>query len=290
MFDQIFDAIEEWMRELLSGIIHSNLDRMFTDVNEKTGEIAAQVGMTPQGWNSSIFSMIETLSDTVILPIAGIIITFVLCYELITMVTEKNNMHDIDTWMFFKYFVKMWIAVYLVSHTFTITMAVFDVGQHVVSSAAGLISGSTAIDISSALTDLDTTLESMEIGELVVLVLETLIVSFGMKIMSVLITVILYGRMIEIYLYTSVAPIPFATMTNREWGQIGTNYFRGLFALAFQTFLIMVCVAIYSVLVAGIQYTDNLSSSLFGVMAYTVVLCFSLFKTGALSKSIFNAH
>ena len=155
MFDQIFDAIEEWMRELLSGIIHSNLDRMFTDVNEKTGEIAAQVGMTPQGWNSSIFSMIETLSDTVILPIAGIIITFVLCYELITMVTEKNNMHDIDTWMFFKYFVKMWIAVYLVSHTFTITMAVFDVGQHVVSSAAGLISGSTAIDISSALTDGD---------------------------------------------------------------------------------------------------------------------------------------
>ena len=290
MFDQIFDAIEEWMRELLSGIIHSNLDRMFTDVNEKTGEIAAQVGMTPQGWNSSIFSMIETLSDTVILPIAGIIITFVLCYELITMVTEKNNMHDIDTWMFFKYFVKMWIAVYLVSHTFTITMAVFDVGQHVVSSAAGLISGSTAIDISSALTDLDTTLESMEIGELVVLVLETLIVSFGMKIMSVLITVILYGRMIEIYLYTSVAPIPFATMTNREWGQIGTNYFRGLFALAFQAFLIMVCVATYSVLVAGIQYTDNLSSSLFGVMAYTVVLCFSLFKTGALSKSIFNAH
>ena len=290
MFDQIFDAIEEWMRELLSGIIHSNLDRMFTDVNEKTGEIAAQVGMTPQGWNSSIFSMIETLSDTVILPIAGIIITFVLCYELITMVTEKNNMHDIDTWMFFKYFVKMWIAVYLVSHTFTITMAVFDVGQHVVSSAAGLISGSTAIDISSALTDLDTTLESMEIGELVVLVLETVFVSFGMRIMSVLITVILYGRLIEIYFYTSVAPIPFATMTNREWGQIGTNYFRGLFALAFQAFLIMVCVAIYSVLVAGIQYTDNLSSSLFGVMAYTVVLCFSLFKTGALSKSIFNAH
>ena len=290
MFNQIFDAIEDWMRELLCGIIHSNLDRMFTDVNQKTVEIAAQVGQTPQGWNSSIFSMIETLSDTVILPIAGIIITFVLCYELITMITEKNNMHDIDTWMFFKYFVKMWIAVYLVSNTFTITMAVFDVGQSVVSSAAGLISGSTSIDISSALTDLDATLESMEIGELVVLVLETLIVSFGMKIMSVLITVILYGRMIEIYLYTSVAPIPFATMTNREWGQIGTNYFRGLFALAFQAFLMMVCVAIYAVLVAGIQYSDNLSSSLFGVMAYTVVLCFSLFKTGTLSKSIFNAH
>lgn len=199
MFDQIFDAIEEWMRELLTGMINSNLDQMFTDVNQKTGEIASQVGQTPQGWNGSIFSMIQNLSNSVILPIAGIIITFVLCYELISMLTERNNMHDIDTWMFFKYFVKMWIAVYLVSNTFTITMAVFDVGQHVVNAASGVVTGSTAIDISSALTNLETTLEAMEIGELVVLALETLIVSFCMRIMSVLITVILYGRMIEIY-------------------------------------------------------------------------------------------
>ena len=290
MFDQIFDAIEEWMRELLTGMIHSNLDVMFTDVNAKTGEIAAQVGQTPQGWNGSIFSMIQNLSNSVIMPIAGIIITFVLCYELITMLTERNNMHEIDTWMFFKYFVKMWIAVYLVSHTFTITMAVFDVGQHVVNSATGVITGSTSIDITAAIADLDTTLEAMEIGQLVVIAIETLLVSLCMKIMSVLITVILYGRMIEIYIYTSIAPIPFATMTNREWGQIGTNYFRGLFALAFQAFLMMICVAIYAVLVAGIQFSDNLSSSLFGVMAYTVVLCFSLFKTGSLSKQIFGSH
>ena len=290
MFDGIFEAIEEWMRELLTGMIHSNLDVMFTDVNAKTGEIAAQVGQTPQGWNGSIFSMIQNLSNSVIMPIAGIIITFVLCYELITMLTERNNMHEIDTWMFFKYFVKMWIAVYLVSHTFTITMAVFDVGQHVVNSATGVITGSTSIDITAAIADLDTTLEAMEIGQLVVIAIETLLVSLCMNIMSVLITVILYGRMIEIYIYTSIAPIPFATMTNREWGQIGTNYFRGLFALAFQAFLMMICVAIYAVLVAGIQFSDNLSSSLFGVMAYTVVLCFSLFKTGSLSKQIFGSH
>ncbi|MDD3185046.1 MAG: CD0415/CD1112 family protein [Anaerostipes sp.] len=290
MFDGIFDAIEEWMRELLTGMISSNLDRMFTDVNQKTGEIASQVGQTPQGWNGSIFSMIQNLSTSVILPIAGMIITFVLCYELISMLTERNNMHDMDTWMFFKYFVKMWIAVYLVSNTFTITMAIFDVAQSVVNSAAGLIGGDTALNIDSIITNLDTTLEAMEVGELVVIALETLIVSFCMKIMSVVITVILYGRMIEIYLYTSVAPIPFATMSNREWGQIGTNYLRGLFALAFQAFLMMVCVAIYAVLVANIAVSDNLSSALFGVMAYTVILCFSLFKTSALSKSIFNAH
>lgn len=290
MLDGILEAIEEWIRSLLTGIINSNLSTMFTDVNEKTGEIAVQVGQTPQGWNSSIFSMIQSLSESVVLPIAGIIITFVLCYELISMLTEKNNMHEIDTWMFFKYFVKMWIAVYLVSHTFTITMAVFDVGQHLVNSAAGVITGNTAIDISSALTDLGTRMEAMEIGELTILMLETLIVSFCMKIMSVWITVILYGRMIEIYLYTSVAPVPFATMTNREWGQIGTNYFRGLFALAFQAFLMMVCVGIYAALVAGIQLSDNLHSSLWGVAAYTVVLCFSLTKTGSLSRQIFNSH
>lgn len=290
MFDGIFEAIEEWMRELLTGMISSNLDRMFTDVNDKTGQIAAQVGQTPQGWNGSTFSMIQNLSTTVILPIAGMIITFVLCYELISMLTERNNMHDMDTWMFFKYFVKMWIAVYLVSNTFTITMAIFDVAQSVVNGAAGLIGGSTALNIDSIISNLDTTLEAMEVGELVVVALETLIVSFCMKIMSVVITVILYGRMIEIYLYTSVAPIPFATMSNKEWGQIGTNYLRGLFALAFQAFLMMVCVAIYAVLVANIAVSDDLSSALFGVMAYTVILCFSLFKTSSLSKSIFNAH
>ena len=290
MFDSIFDAIEEWMRDLLTGMVTSNLTTMFTDVNEKTGEIATQVGMTPQGWNSSIYNMVQSLSNSVIVPIAGIIITMVLCYELISMLTERNNLHDVDTWMFFKYFFKMWVSVFLVSNTWTITMAVFDVGQSVVNSAAGTISGSTAIDISSFTSTISTTMESMELGELFVLMLETFILSFCMKVMSVLIMVIMFGRMIEIYLYTSVAPIPFATMSNREWGQMGSNYFRGLFALAFQAFLMMVCVGIYAALVASIELTDNVHSALFGVAAYTIILCFSLLKTGSLSKQIFNTH
>lgn len=290
MFDSIFDAIEEWMRDLLTGMVTSNLTTMFTDVNEKTGEVATQVGMTPQGWNSNIYNMVQSLSNSVIVPIAGIIITMVLCYELISMLTERNNLHDVDTWMFFKYFFKMWVAVFLVSNTWTITMAVFDVGQSVVNSAAGTISGSTTIDISSFTSTINTTMESMELGELFVLMLETFILSFCMKVMSVLIMVIMFGRMIEIYLYTSVAPIPFATMSNREWGQIGTNYFRGLFALAFQAFLMMVCVGIYAALVASIELTDNVHSALFGVAAYTIILCFSLLKTGSLSKQIFNTH
>ena len=197
--DRIFEAIEEWMRNLLTGMVSSNLTTMYTDVNEKTGQIAAQVGQTPQGWNGNIFSMIQNLSDSVIVPIAGMIITFVLCYELISMLTEKNNMHDIDTWMFFKYFFKMWVAVWIVSHTFTITMAVFDVGQSVVSRAAGVISSDTAINIDTMITTMETAMESMEIGELVILALETMLGSLCMKIISVLITVILYGRMIEIY-------------------------------------------------------------------------------------------
>ena len=288
--DRIFEAIEEWMRNLLTGMVSSNLTTMYTDVNEKTGQIAVQVGQTPQGWNGNIFSMIQNLSDSVIVPIAGMIITFVLCYELISMLTEKNNMHDLDTWMFFKYFFKMWVAVWIVSHTFTITMAVFDVGQTVVSRAAGVISSDTAINIDTMISTMETAMESMEIGELVILALETMLVSLCMKIISVLITVILYGRMIEIYLYSSVGAIPFATMSNREWGQIGNNYLRGLFALAFQGFFMMVCVGIYAVLVANIQMSDNVHSALFGVMAYTVILCFSLMKTGNFAKSVFNAH
>lgn len=234
--------------------------------------------------------MIQSLSNSVIVPIAGMIITFVLCYELISMLTEKNNMHEVDTWMFFKYFFKMWVAVYLVSNTFTITMAVFDVGQHAVNAAGLVIHSETAINVDSMIETMEAAMETMEIGELVVLALETMLVSLCMKIMAVWITVILFGRMIEIYLYTSVAPIPFATLSNREWGQVGNNYFRGLLALAFQGFFMMVCVGIYAVMVSTIRISDNMHSALFGVMAYTVMLCFSLMKTGNLSKAIFNAH
>ena len=282
----ILDAINEWIKGILIGAINGNLSTMFGDVNEKVGTIATQVGQTPQGWNANIFSMIQTLSENVVVPIAGLVITYVLCYELISMVVEKNNMHDVDTFMFFKWFFKAFVAVFLVTHTFDITMAVFDVAQHVVSGAAGVIGGETSIDAAEALASMQDGLEAMEIPELLLLVMETSLVSLCMKIMSVLITVILYGRMIEIYLYCSVSPIPFATMTNREWGQIGNNYLKGLFALGFQGFLIMICVGIYAVLVNEMVVADNLHSAIFSLAAYTVILCFSLFKSGALAKSI----
>ena len=286
----IFEAINEWLKEILIGAINGNLSNMFGDVNDKVGTIAAQVGQTPQGWNGGIFSMVQSLSQTVILPIAGIVITYVLCVELIGMITDKNSLHDIDTFMFFKYVFKAWVAVYLVTHVFDITMAVFDVGQHLVSSAAGVINTNAAIDVDSTLATMTATLETMEVPELLLLVMETAAVSMCMKIMSVLITVILYGRMIEIYLTCSVAPIPFATMTNREWGSIGNNYLKGLFALGVQGFFIMVCVGIYAVLVDQMTIASNLHSAIFSIAAYTVILCFSLFKTGSLAKSIFHAH
>lgn len=289
MFD-LFGSIEDWIREILSGFVSSNLTTMFTDVNEKTGTIAAEVGKTPQGWNSGIFSMIQSLSDSVIIPIAGIIITFVLCYELISMIIDRNNLHDVDTWMFFKWFFKAFIAIYLVTNTFTIVMAIFDVGQSLVNSAAGVIGSNASIDITSTISAMETEMETMNIGELLQLAMETLLVSLCMKIISILITVILYVRMIEIYLYTSIAPVPFATMTNREWGQIGNNYARGLLALGFQGFFIMVIVGIYCVLINQMTVATNVHSALFSVAAYTVILCFALFKTSGISKSIFNAR
>lgn len=286
----IIDRITEAIKNILIGFIQSSLENMFGEVNEKVGTIASQVGQTPQGWNAGIFSLIQNISDTVIVPIAGMIITFVLCYELITMVTEKNNMHEFETFNIFKWIFKAYVAIYLVSNTFNITMAVFDVGQHVVNGASGVISGTTAVDPAEAIQTLVDSLDTMEVGELFLLSMETLLISITMKILSVLITVIMYGRMIEIYLYTSVAPIPFATMTNREWGNIGNNYLKGLFALGFQGFFMMVCVGIYAVLINSMTISSNIHGAMFSVAAYTVVLAFSLFKTGSISKSIFNAH
>lgn len=286
----IFDKITDFIKDFLISLITGSLNTMFDDVNTKVGTIAADVGQTPQSWNGSVFSLLQNLSETVIVPIAGLIITFILCYELITMITEKNNLHDIDTFMFFKYIFKAWAAVYIVAHTFDITMAVFDLGQYIVTQSGAVIGANTSIDISSALADIETTLSAMGIGELFLLVLETSLVSLCMKILSICITVVIFGRMIEIYMYCSVGAIPFATMTNREWGQIGNNYLRGLVALALQGFFIMVCVGIYAVLVNGFTVTDNLHTTVFTVAAYTVVLCITLFKTGSISKSILNAH
>lgn len=288
--DSIFEKITQAINDFLISIIEGSLSTMFNDVNEKVSTIATEVGKTPQQWNASVFSIIENLSDTVILPIAGLIITFVLCYELISMITERNNMNEIDTFMFFKYFFKACVAVVIVTHTFDIVMAVFDLGQHIVQNSSSAIGTNTQIDISTALNDIHDTLENMGTGELFALMLETSLVSLCMKILSVCITVVIFGRMIEIYLYSSVGAIPFATMTNREWGQVGNNYLRGLIALGFQGFFIMVCVGIYAALVNGFTVTTNLHTTIFSVASYTVVLCFTLFKTGTISKSIFNAH
>jgi len=284
----ILDAINTWLRSLLIGAIESNLSSMFGEVNTRVGEIAVQVGRTPAAWDVNIFSMIRSLSETVIMPIAGIIITYVLCIELITMVTEKNAFHDnVDTFMFFKFFFKAGAAVIIVAHTFDITMAIFDVAQYVISGAAGVIRGNTAINIDTAIAAMNLNLYGLP--ELLLLMIETFIISFCLKIMSVIITVILYGRMIEIYLTCSVAPIPMATLVNREWGQMGNSYLRGLMALGFQGFFLMLCVGIYAVLVNNMIVSTNIHIAIFSVTAYTVLLCFAMMKSGSLAKSIFSA-
>ena len=286
----ILDKIAEWFKELLIDGITSNLSGMFDTVNEKVGEIAGQVGQTPSAFNGGVFSMIRNLSNNVILPIAGIILTFVMCYELIQIIIEKNNLHDVDTWFFFKWIFKTFCAVLIVSNTWNIVMGIFDVAQHVVNSAAGVISSSTAINEATALGDIQTQLEAMEVGELLGLWFQSMFVGLTMNILSICIFLVVYGRMIEIYLVTSVGPIPMATMVNREWGQTGQNYLRSLFALGFQAFLIMVCVGIYAVMVQSISNAGDMSKAIWATMGYTVLLCYTLFKTGSLSKSIFGAH
>ncbi|MBQ3503489.1 MAG: hypothetical protein IJA75_02145 [Oscillospiraceae bacterium] len=288
--DYLWDKITEWLKEMLVGGITSNLSGMFDATNQKVAEISGEVGLTPQAWNASIFNMIQTLSETVIVPIAGAILAFVMTLELIQLITDRNNMNDVDTWMFFKWVFKSACAVLIVTNTWTIVMGVFDTAQSVVSHASGVIIGDTAIDISTVITDMEARLMEMDIGPLFGLWFQSMFVGITMWALTICIFIVIYGRMIEIYLVTSVAPIPMATMLGKEWGGMGQNYLRSLLALGFQAFLIVVCVAIYAVLVQNIAVVDDISNAIWTCMGYTVLLCFCLFKTSSLAKSVFNAH
>lgn len=286
----IWDSITNWLKEVLVSGIVSNLSGMFDSTNEQIGQIAGQVGLTPQAWNSGIFNMIQNLSNNVILPLARAILAIVMSLELIQLITDRNNLNDVDTWMFFKWVFKSAAAVLIVSNTWIIVMGIFDAAQSVVNGAAGVMIGNTSIDISSVVTDLESRLMEMDVGPLLGLWFQSLFVGICTWVITICIFIVIYGRMIEVYLVTSVAPIPMATMANREWGQMGQNYLRTLFALGFQAFLIMVCVAIYSVLVQNISVFTDISTAIWTCMGYTVLLCFCLFKTSSLARSVFNAH
>ena len=284
----IFDKIEEFFKELLLGGIQANLESMFLDINDKVGAVAIDVGKTPMGWNGDVFAFIKSINDSVIIPIAGLIITAVLCIELINMVMQKNNMHDTDTFEFFKYIIKMWIAVWLVSHAFEFSMAVFDVAQHMVNKAAGVINTSATVSGDQIVAMMDT-LKEKGLGELVMILFETSLIKVAIQVISVVIMLVVYGRMFEIYVYSSVSAIPFATMGNKEWGQIGTNYIKGLFAIGLQGLFLMVCLGIYAVLVKTIKITD-IHTSTMTILGYAVLLGLMMLKSGTLAKSILNAH
>ena len=284
----IFDKIEEFFKEFLLGGIQANLESMFLDINDKVGAIATDVGKTPMGWNGQVFSFIKSINDSVIIPIAGLIITAVLCIELINMVMQKNNMHDTDTFDFFKYIIKMWIAVWLVSHAFEFSMAVFDVAQHMVNKAAGVINTSATVSGNQIVAMIDS-LKDKGLGELVMILFETSLVKVAIQVMSVVIMLVVYGRMFEIYVYCSVSSIPFATMGNKEWGQIGTNYIKGLFAIGLQGLFLIICLGIYAVLVKTIKITD-IHASTFKILGYALLLGLMMLKSGTLAKSVLNAH
>ena len=287
--NSILEQITDWIKQMLVTGIMDNLSGMFDSVNQRVGDIAVQVGASPASFSPGVFSMIRNVSESVIIPIAGIILTMIACCELIQMIIDHNNLANFETWIFFKWIFKTFVAVLLITNTFNITMAVFDVAQHIVSSSAGVISGSTAID-ASGLEALEETLMELDWGVLLGIYLQSFIVQITMWALSILIFVIVYGRMVEIYLMVSLAPIPFSTFGNREQSQIGQNYLRSLFALGLQGFLIMICVGIYAVLIQGIAFSGDVVASLWGVMGYTVLLCFTLFKTGSLAKGVMSAH
>lgn len=285
------DWITEWLRGLLIDGIMGNLEGLFTNLNNRVGEIAVEVGTSPATWNAGVFSLIRQLSETVVLPIAGIVLTFVMCYELIQMLIDRNNLHDIDTWLFFKWIIKTFIAVTILSNTFNIVMAVFDVAQSVVAQSAGLVQGTTDIT-PNMLANMQATIEGMELGPLLGLWMQSFVVHHTMTALNIFIFVVVYGRMIEIYMLTSLAPLPFATVVNRDLGHMGHNYFRSLLAIGSQGLLIIVCLAIYAVLIQSIAAAGgtDIFETIWTAIGCTVLLCFTLLKTGSLAKAVFGAH
>ena len=288
--DLIWEKFTEWLKELLVGGIMDNLTGLFDNVNAKVAEAAGHIGSTPQAWNASIYSMIRSLSDNVILPIAGVILAFVMTLELIQLIADRNNLHDIDTWVFFRWVFKTAAAVLIVSNTWNIVMGIFDVGQSVVNRSAGVIIGNTALDVNTVIGNIEARLETLGTGELFGLWFQSLFVGLTMNALSICIMLVIYGRMIEVYLTTSIGPIPLATMTNRDWSHTGQNYLKSLFALGFQGFLILICVAIYAVLLQNVAISGDAINSIWSIVGYTVLLCFTLFKTGSVARSILGAH
>ena len=204
--DFLWSAISDWLKELLVSGILSNLSGMFDGVNEKVGDIAVQVGTSPEAWNGGIFNMVRSLSDTVVLPVAGLVLAFVMTLELVQILMDKNNFHDIETVVFFRWMFKTACAVLIVSNTWNIVMGVFDMAQSVVSASAGVIAGSASIDLATLIPDLESRLNDMELGALLGLCFQSLIVGVTMWALTVCVFIIVYGRMIEIYLVTSMAP------------------------------------------------------------------------------------
>lgn len=287
--EKLLQQLTKYLQGILVSGIMDNLTNTFSNLNTKLGDVTSSLAQSPADFQPSVFNMIRSLSENVIMPIAGLLLTFIACYELIQLVMAHNNLANFETWIFFKWVFKTFVAVELITHTFDITMAIFDVAQHVISQSGGIIADTTTVD-ASALADMQTTLETMELGPLFAIFLQTFVVQFIFNILAMIIYVIVIGRMIEIYLYVSLAPIPFATFGNKEQSMIGQNYLRSLFALGFQGFLIMVCVGIYAVLIRNVAFTSDIMGSLWNALGFTILLGFTLFKTGAVAKGVLHAH
>ena len=287
--ESLLEQLTEYLKGILVSGIMDNLTSTFNNLNSKLDEVTSNLAQSPADFQPSVFNLIKTLSENVIMPIAGIILTFIACYELIQLVIAHNNLANFETWIFFKWVFKTFVAVELITHTFDITMAIFDVAQHVISQSGGIIAGATTVDASD-LANMQTTLEGMDLGPLFAIFLQTFVVQFLFNILAMIIYVIVVGRMIEIYLYVSMAPIPFATFGNKEQSMVGQNYLRSLFALGFQGFLIMVCVGIYAVMIRDVAFSSDIMGSLWNALGFTILLGFTLFKTGSVAKSILHAH
>lgn len=310
IFDSFIEAIEEFFTNVLAGASSSAIDsalNLFKNGLNSDSIVGDALTTTPNAYEGGdIFLIIDNICDNIVAPIGGMILVIILLYELISVVIGGNNFREFDTSIFFKWIFKCLCGVILISHTSDIIIGVFSMGSGITKDALELAVTGDVIteEIATIAGDIQTMLTTQcegEWGILVTFLLFSLIMWIAVVASLVIVMLVIISRMIEAFMYISIAPIPMSTFMNKEWGTIGNNWLRNLLAIAFQGVFIVVAIALFQTMftvtlqgMLEVDLTDGASIDLYFNMilciVWAIALCFTVFRSSSVSKSVFNAH
>ncbi len=301
--DFVFERLDLWIKGILADTVCSNLRSMMETIQTLTVGLDSELALSPDSYNADMWSMLQNVIDSAIVPVASLVLTAIMCLELISWLNEQNNMRTTGDIMaqFVKFIVRLFIGVLLVQKSYDITLWVFRLSNFVIFNAIGTINTSISADIlsGSSLEAIKETLVTLEIGDLLTIIGVSFLASLATVIIQAAAWIVILGRVIQIYMYCSVGAIPYATLTHKETSGIGKNYLLNLAALGFQGFFMLIAIAMYGYLIndaiSKLDPGDLVSPMGFISFVLKLLCCggallFTLIGSKSLSKSIFNAH